>query len=118
MLDVYFATRYLQLRDNLPDELEDRSTRATLERLRAAGSLNEEDYVAMRDGYDFLRRLDHHLRLIIGRSTRMPALDHPALGDIARSMSYASAARLSESLSAHMANIRAPYDRITSKDEG
>jgi glutamate-ammonia-ligase adenylyltransferase len=118
MLDVYFATRYLQLRDNLPDELEDRSTRATLERLCAAGSLNEEDYAAMQDGYDFLRTLDHHLRLIIGRSTRLPALDHPALRDIARSMSYASADHLAESLAAHMANIRAAYERITSKDEG
>jgi [glutamine synthetase] adenylyltransferase / [glutamine synthetase]-adenylyl-L-tyrosine phosphorylase len=118
MLDVYFATRYLQLRDNLPDELEDRSTRATLERLRAAGSLNEDDYAAMRDGYDFLRRLDHYLRLIIGRSTRLPALDHPALRDIARSTSHASADQLAQTLAAHMASIRTAYERITSKDEG
>lgn len=118
MLDVYFATRYLQLRDGVPDELEDRSTRATIERLRAAGSLNEEDYAAMQDGYSFLRRLDHYLRLVIGRSTRLPALDHPALRDITHSMSYDSAEHLAESLTAHMANIRAAYDRITSKDEG
>src|SRR5688572_473779 len=30
MLDVYFATRFLQLRDEVPDEGFDRSTRATL----------------------------------------------------------------------------------------
>lgn len=118
MLDVYFATRYLQLRSVVPDELEDRSTRATLERLRAAGSLNEEDYAAMRDGYDFLRTLDHYLRLIIGRSTRLPALDHPALRDIARSMNYASAAQLADALATHMSNIRAAYERITRRDEG
>ncbi len=118
MLDVYFATRYLQLRDDVPDEPEDRSTAATLERLRAAGSLDNDDYAAMVDGYNVLRRLDHYLRLVIGRSTRLPALDHPALRDIARSMSYASADHLAESLAAHMTNIRAAYDRITSKDEG
>ena len=34
MLDVYFASRYLQLRDEVPDEGEDRSTAFTLERAR------------------------------------------------------------------------------------
>ncbi|HKR01751.1 MAG TPA: hypothetical protein VJT09_13815, partial [Pyrinomonadaceae bacterium] len=46
MLDVYFSTRYLQLRDRVPDEGTDRSTRAVLERLLEAGSLAEEDYAA------------------------------------------------------------------------
>jgi glutamate-ammonia-ligase adenylyltransferase len=115
MLDVYFATRYLQLRDNVPDEGADRSTRAVLERLRAAGSLCEEDYAAMNDGYDLLRSLDHHLRLIVGRSTRLPTADHPALRDIARKLNYATAEELTQSLSAHMKKIRAAYDRITNE---
>ena len=112
MLDVYFATRYLQLRDDVPDPEEDRSTRKVLERLRRAGSLNEEDYVAMRDGYALLRSLDHSLRLIVGRSTRLPAADHPALRDLARVLGYASAEDLTESLTAHMKDIRAAYERI------
>ena len=113
MLDVYFATRYLQLRDHVPDEGADRSTRATLAALRAAGALNEEDYEAMKNGYDLLRALDHHLRLIVGRSTRLPTADHPALRDIARKLDYATAGELTQSLSAHMKQIRAAYDRIT-----
>jgi glutamate-ammonia-ligase adenylyltransferase len=115
MLDVYFATRYLQLRWSVSEGVEDRSTRATLERLLSAGALREADYVAMDEGYAFLRSLDHHLRLVVGRSTRLPAMDHPALQDIARCMSYASAAALAQSLSTHMTNIRAAYERITSK---
>jgi glutamate-ammonia-ligase adenylyltransferase len=115
MLDVYFATRYLQLRDNVPDEGEDRSTRATLQRLRAAGSLSEQDYEAMSEGYLLLRKLDHSLRLIVGRSTRLPATDHPSLRDIARSLDYPSPATLKESLATHMHSIRAAYDRITSE---
>ncbi|HEY0547392.1 MAG TPA: hypothetical protein VGC91_18575 [Pyrinomonadaceae bacterium] len=113
MLDVYFATRYLQLRDNVPDTSEDRSTVGMLSRLRERGSLDEKDFAAMHEGYQVLRSLDHHLRLIIGRSTRLPATDHPALADIARRMNYASADALIHDLTTHMSNIRAAYERIT-----
>ena len=113
MLDVYFATRYLQLRDCVPDAEDDRSTRRVLDRLHEAGSIEAEDYAAMRDGYALLRKLDHHLRLIVGRSTELPATDHPALRDLARKLNYASASCLTEDLSAHMKRIRAAYDHIT-----
>jgi glutamate-ammonia-ligase adenylyltransferase len=116
MLDVYFATRYLQLRHSVTEDHEDRSTRATLERLRAAGALDEADYAAMNEGYAYLRTLDHYLRLIVGRSTRLPAIDHPALRDIAHCMGQASAHNLTDSLATHRANIRAAYDRITRKE--
>jgi glutamine synthetase adenylyltransferase len=75
--------------------------------------LGEEDYAAMRDGYHLLRTLDHHLRLIVGRSTRLPAADHPALRDIARKLDYASPDELVESLTAHMKKMRAAYTRVT-----
>ena len=113
MLDVYFATRYLQLRDDVPDVENDRSTRAVLERLRVAGSLKDEDYRTMKEGYALLRALDHQLRLIVGRSTRLPSRDHAALRDIARKLDYASANDLTESLAEHMKKIRAAYERIT-----
>jgi glutamate-ammonia-ligase adenylyltransferase len=112
MLDVYFAARFLQLRDNLPDS-EDRATRATLMRLREAGSIGVEDFDALCEGYVLLRRLDHHLRIIAGRSTRLPsAQDHPLLRDLARCAGYASAASLAEDLAARMAAVRAAYERI------
>jgi glutamate-ammonia-ligase adenylyltransferase len=113
MLDVYFATRYLQLRDNVPDVAADRSTAGMLARLLDRGSLEEKDFAAMNQGYTVLRSLDHHLRLIIGRSTRLPSEDHPALTDIARRMDYPTAGALITDLAAHMANIRAAYDRVT-----
>jgi [glutamine synthetase] adenylyltransferase / [glutamine synthetase]-adenylyl-L-tyrosine phosphorylase len=113
MLDVYFATRYLQLRDDVPDVEDDRSTRAVLERLRLSGSLETEDYRAMREGYALLRALDHYLRLIVGRSTRLPSPDHAALRDIAHKLDYASANELTQSLAAQMKQVRTAYDRIT-----
>lgn len=113
MLDVYFATRYLQLRDNLPDGSEDRSTVKTLSILRDSGSLSEVDFTAMNEGYVVLRELDHSLRLIVGRSTRLPALEHPALDDIARRMNYRSTDALISNLASHMENIRGAHERIT-----
>jgi glutamine synthetase adenylyltransferase len=113
MLDVYFATRFLQLRDNAPNVSEDRSTMNTLEILRDNGSLSEPDYLAMSEGYGMLRKLDHSLRLIVGRSTRLPATEHPALADIARRMEYQSVEALTTDLTEHLAKIRAAYDRVT-----
>lgn len=112
MLDVYFATRYLQLRHNVPDESGDRSTQATLSRLRAEGALGEEPFAVMSEAYAFLRTLDHNLRLIVGRSTRLPAADNPALRDIAHKMGLASPAELTDLLMAHMKKIRHEYNRI------
>ncbi|HLL13768.1 MAG TPA: hypothetical protein VK388_01695, partial [Pyrinomonadaceae bacterium] len=115
MLDVYFAARYLQLRDDVRDEGADRSTRTTLARLRDAGSLDAETHRILSDGYALLRTLDHHLRLIAGRSSRLPsAPDHAVLRDLARSVGHDPAASLTETLHARMADIRAAYDRIMS----
>ena len=114
MLDVYFATRYLQLRDDVSDEGADRSTAITLERLRATDSLNEEDFAVLSSGYTLLRSIDHHLRLILGRQARLPATDHPALRDIARQLGFESTVDLHEMLVEQMRSIREAYDRITS----
>jgi glutamate-ammonia-ligase adenylyltransferase len=114
MLDVYFAARYLQLRDNVPDDEGDRSTRATLNRLRAANSLDDEDHASLCDGYTLLRTLDHHLRLLVGRSTLLPvAEDHPVVRDLARRAGYGTVANLRSDLASRMSRIRAAYDRIT-----
>ncbi|MDQ1613692.1 MAG: [glutamine synthetase] adenylyltransferase / [glutamine synthetase]-adenylyl-L-tyrosine [Pyrinomonadaceae bacterium] len=118
MLDVYFAARYLQLRDDVRDAGADRSTRTTLERLRDAGSLDAETHLTLSEGYDTLRALDHHLRLIAGRSSRLPAApDHAVLRDLARSVGHDSAAALTDTLRARMAAIRAAYDRITTRED-
>jgi glutamate-ammonia-ligase adenylyltransferase len=114
MLDVYFAARYLQLRDCVPDREDSRSTRATLLRLRDAGSINWEEFDALCRGYTLLRELDHGLRLIAGRSTRLPsAPDHPLLADLARRAGHASTAALASELAARMSAVRAAYERIT-----
>jgi glutamate-ammonia-ligase adenylyltransferase len=112
MLDVYFATRYLQLRDEVIDGGEDRSTALTLERLREEGSLSEDDFLVMSTGYSLLRSIDHNLRLIAGRSTQLPDPNHVTARDVAARMGFASAADLQETLSEQMQAIRDSYNSI------
>ncbi len=113
MLDVYFAMRYLQLRDNIPDDSSDRSTIFMLERLRSAGSLDEETHTTLLAGYKFLSMLDHNLRLTVGRTTRVPVANHTALLNIARRMHLESEADLLENLTFHRLAIRDIFDQIT-----
>jgi len=116
MLDVYFASRYLQLRDDVMDEGEDRSTSFTLERLREEGSLSDDDFSALSGGYSLLRSIDHNLRLIVGRSTRLPDPNHPTARDVATRVGFDSASELQASLTDQMQAIRAAYLRIVSTD--
>jgi glutamate-ammonia-ligase adenylyltransferase len=112
MLDVYFAARYLQLRDNVPDDGDDRTTPATLERLRAAGSIAEPDFQRMFTGYRLLRSVDHELRLAVGRSATLPQRDSPSYADIARRLGYPAPHDLERDLIGRMKEIRQAYDGI------
>jgi glutamate-ammonia-ligase adenylyltransferase len=112
MLDVYFATRYLQLLNEIPDEGDDRSTSFTLERLNKEGALSDEDYSILSSGYSLLRAVDHNLRLIVGRSTRLPDPDHPTAKDVATKMGFESAQVLRQVLTEQMQAIREAYNRI------
>lgn len=112
MLDVYFAARYLQLRDEVSDEGENRSTSYTLERLRLEGSIDENDFQVLSNGYQLLRAVDHSLRLIAGRSTRLPDVNHQIARDVASRLGFASAVMLRETLVEQMAAIRDAYNHI------
>jgi glutamate-ammonia-ligase adenylyltransferase len=115
MLDVYFAARFLQLRDHVPDDPSDRSTPVTLDRLRDSSSIKAEDHRVLSDGYALLRTLDHHRRLLVGRSTRLPtAEDHPVLRDLAALCNYSTTAELLRDLRERMEAVRAAFERTTS----
>jgi glutamate-ammonia-ligase adenylyltransferase len=116
MLDVYFAVRYLQLRDEVLDEGDDRSTAFTLERLRGEGSLNEEEFSVLSGGYSLLRSIDHNLRLIVRRSTRLPDPNHVTARDVAVRAGFESVRDMQETLAEQMKAIRATYRRILAAD--
>lgn len=115
MLDVYFATRYLQLRDDVPDDGEDRTTLHMLERLREASSLTDRDFQGLHEGYRLLRAVDHQLRLIIGRAVSLPAPEQPAFADIAARLGL-KPYELSDHLRERTAGIRAAYERIMQEE--
>jgi glutamate-ammonia-ligase adenylyltransferase len=113
MLDVYFATRYLQLRDDVGDEGENRSTLTTLRLLEANGSLDTDDYEALSQGYELLRSVDHQLRLIVGKVAVLPSTDYHVFQEIAQRLDFQTPEALGETLRERMRAIREAYDRIT-----
>jgi glutamate-ammonia-ligase adenylyltransferase len=111
LLDVYFAVRFLQLRDSVPDENENRSTFFTLKKLRAKDSLDEENFTALVNGYDFLRSADHALRLAAGRATKFPSSSHPLLKQVAQHLKTSENAFLVQ-LAFHTTEIRSAFNRL------
>jgi glutamate-ammonia-ligase adenylyltransferase len=112
MLDIYFAMRFLQLRDNIPDDPDDRSTAYMLGLLLAKGSLTESAHTAFSRGYDFLTELDHNLRLTVGRTTRLPFANKTAMLTTAAKMGLDSPDELIERLSLHRIEIRSAFEKI------
>ena len=113
--DVYFSIRYLQLRDSVLDDPNDRSTHFSLEKLHANDSLSSENFAALSEGYSFLSSLDHYLRLIVGRSTRLPLANRKALALIANRMKLESIDQLLEKLTFHRLGVRSAFDDIVGK---
>jgi glutamine synthetase adenylyltransferase len=112
MLDIYFATRFLQLRDNVPDDAEHRATAPILDKLRQNGSLSDENYTTLFDGYNFFAALDHNIRLTVGRTTRVPMANRNALEVITERMRSASPEELMEQLTVHRLNVRGVFEDI------
>jgi glutamate-ammonia-ligase adenylyltransferase len=112
MLDVYFAMRFLQLRDDVRDDGTNRSTRAMLRRLLEKNSLNDADFEAFDDGYDFLSRLDHNLRLTVGRTNRLPQANQAAMQTIVERMKLDSTADLNQKLTFHRLEIRRAFENV------
>jgi glutamate-ammonia-ligase adenylyltransferase len=111
MTDVYFITRYLQLRDRIyyPPE---HGTQSLVKRLAERGSLDDRSAGVLFDGYLFLRRVDHWMRLLLDRPTpALPASDM-ALGDLARALGLASAEEVEQVTLHHLSEIRSVFEDV------
>jgi [glutamine synthetase] adenylyltransferase / [glutamine synthetase]-adenylyl-L-tyrosine phosphorylase len=111
MTDVYFITRYLQLRDRISFPT-DRGTTALITHLGKRGSLDPASTEAIYEGYSFLRKLDHWMRLLLDRPG--PALPDTqiALRDITRALGIASVEQFEQLYAAHTARIREVYNLV------
>ena len=113
MLDIYFAIRYLQIRDGVPDDPANRSSDFVLDRLLERGSLTAVQHDGLLAGYHFISELDHSLRLTIGRSTKLPAANSRALSYAAERLRLSSGEELIQHLSLHRLSIREIFNTLT-----
>jgi [glutamine synthetase] adenylyltransferase / [glutamine synthetase]-adenylyl-L-tyrosine phosphorylase len=111
MSDVYFVTRYLQLRDRIyfPPE---QGTTALIAHLGELGSLDRESASALLAGYSFLRRLDHWMRLLLERPSPMLPVSSVALRDITRALGLSSVEEFEQGFAQRTTDIREVYDRV------
>jgi glutamate-ammonia-ligase adenylyltransferase len=110
MTDAYFVTRYLQLAHRIyfPPEL---GTGALIEHLAERRALAPDDASDMLEGYTFLRRLDHWIRLLVDRPTpKLPASTR-ALRDIGIAMEVESAEQLETTLQEVTHRMRRVFDK-------
>jgi len=111
MTDVYFVTRYLQLRDRIyfPPE---RGTTALIAHLGERGALGSEETRALFEGYTFLRRLDHWMRLLLDRPSPVLPGSSVALRDITLALGMSSVEVFEQAFSKRTTEIREVYNRI------
>jgi len=111
MNDVYFVTRYLQLRDRLYFSPE-RGTAALVAHLGETGALDGRSAAALFEGYTFLRKLDHWMRLLLDRPSPVLPASSIALRDLTRALGFASASAFEEEFGKQTTAIREAYDRV------
>jgi glutamate-ammonia-ligase adenylyltransferase len=111
MTDVYFVTRYLQLRDRIyfPPE---HGTTALIMHLGGSGALDNESVEALFHGYSFLRRLDHWMRLLLDRPSAVLPASTVALSDITRALGLLSLEDLESAFAKHTREIRKVYSQV------
>lgn len=111
MTDVYFVTRYLQLRDRVyfPPE---RGTTRLIEHLGEGGHLDSVSTRVLLEGYVFLRRLDHWLRLLLDRPGPDLPASQVALREVTRAMGFASAEEFEQAYARHTSAVRGVYEKV------
>jgi glutamate-ammonia-ligase adenylyltransferase len=92
IVDIEFLTQMLQLAHGVHHpSLKYRPTLKALKALHQQGILKKKEYAMLADGYLFLRRLDHRLRLERDQSIDAFERDPGRLDGIARALGYESA---------------------------
>jgi glutamate-ammonia-ligase adenylyltransferase len=108
MLDVYFATRYLQLKHQIPDP----PTRGTLSLI---SYLAEKNVITLyqanilTEGYRFLRLLDHQIRLQLERPQTTLPHSSAQRKEIAQQMGYLEESDFLDIYQKQLSNIRQVY---------
>ena len=113
ILDVEFAIQYLQLiHGRARPELRVRETLEALERAAAVGVLAAPDRAVLAQGYRFLRRLEHRMRIVHDRPIHALPADAHELDKLARRTGFPSGAALDRAVVTWTRDVRECYLRI------
>lgn len=112
MLDVYFVTRYLQLKHKVADP-ETRGTLALIKHLAEKNLLSLEQKQTLSQGYGFLRLLDHQLRLQLERPQTFLPHNASQRMEIAKQLGYQDEASFNKDYQQHLLSIRQVYQEVT-----
>jgi len=129
LVDIEFVTQMLQLAHGhrIP-KLRRRGTLEALNELRDAKVIKNSDYKLLSEGYLFLRRLDHRLRLERDQSIDAFEADPARLDGIARALGYDEGKKIAGKRNSHAGQkllrdyegrrekIRACYERFFNRE--
>jgi glutamate-ammonia-ligase adenylyltransferase len=118
LLDIEFATQWLQMRHGRDRRVRTPDTWQALEALSALGYLGRREYEAFREGYGFLRRLEQRIHVLGGTGSTAIEVRRPGLAQLARRMGMHG--RVSENAGATLIAryrevteaVRAAYDHL------
>jgi glutamate-ammonia-ligase adenylyltransferase len=124
LVDVEFATQWLQMRYGADPRVRATETEVALSALETCGYLETPLAEVLRDGWRFLRRLEQRLRISHGASVSLLEEGAPGLTTLARRMGMRDGPRvradqaLLERYIAVTREVRAAYLRVLGLDGG
>jgi glutamine synthetase adenylyltransferase len=110
-LDVYFVTRYLQLKYKVADP-KTRGTLALITHLAERNLLTLEQKQILSQGYGFLRLLDHQVRLQLERPQTFLPHNASQRIEMAKQLGYQDEASFNNDYQKHLSSIRQVYQEI------
>ena len=112
LLDIYFASRFLQLANGIDEIDHDRSTARMIERLKECRPDLKNQLDIHAAGYEVLSRIDHALRLSQGRSTRLSLSNSHLSRQISEVFPDFPLSDIKSELPELMASIRRSFEEI------
>lgn len=114
LLDIYFASRFLQLAFGVDEIDGDRSTTRMLQHLKTVRPDIADDLEMHQEGYEILSRIDHSLRLSQGRSTRLSLSNSHLSNSIRGTFPDFPLLDIRKELPELMRSVRFSFERILS----
>ena len=119
VVDVEFLVQMFQLKYGRErPALRKPNTWEALEALRDAGLLSEEEYAGLRDGYDFLRRVQGRLRIVHNRSVDEAPEAPEEVEKLARRLGHEDGGKFLAELEKHTKKVREAFLLLVARERG